>query len=85
MFRVMESESKMYSEEEVRDVLENIKSMVLLEGGYIEFLGMDAEGIVRLKIQGACETCPSASGELKRDIERMLCEQIPEIQKIIAV
>jgi len=44
-----------------------------------------SEGVIRLKLTGACSGCPMAIITLQRGIERILKEQIPEIKEVIAV
>ena len=43
------------------------------------------DGVVYLKMQGACSGCPSAPATLKRGIERMLMHWVPEVQGVMAV
>jgi Fe-S cluster biogenesis protein NfuA len=50
------------------------------DGGDVEYMGFK-EGVVRLKLRGACRTCDSSSATLKNGIERMLMHYIPEVNE----
>ncbi len=54
------------------------------DGGDVELVDVN-EGVVRLKLKGACAGCPMATMTLRHGIERILKEQIPEVKEVIAV
>jgi Fe-S cluster biogenesis protein NfuA len=56
----------------------------LQDGGDVEFRKFE-DGVVFVKMQGACSGCPSAPATLKRGIERMLMHWVPEVQGVTAV
>ena len=69
----------------IKDIIENkIRASVMADGGDIVFHGYK-EGIVYLKLRGACAGCPSASYTLKSGIENMLKHYIPNIKSVEAV
>lgn len=70
---------------EIRDLIETrIRPAVAQDGGDIIFDHFK-EGIVYLKLQGACSGCPSSTVTLKNGIESMLRHYIPEVQEVRAL
>ncbi len=70
--------------EQVEAALAQIRPTLQADGGDVELVGVD-EGVVSLKLTGACNGCPMASMTLKMGIERVLKEQIPEVKEVVAV
>jgi len=70
--------------EKVEAALEQIRPALQADGGDVELVGVD-EGVVSLKLTGACSGCPMASMTLKMGIERVLKGQIPEVKEVVAV
>ena len=69
----------------VAAVLDSIRPLVQSDGGDIELVGVDADGVVKVRFQGACVGCPSASITLALGIERNLKNQIPEVTRVVGV
>ena len=69
--------------EQVEAALDNIRPMLQADGGDVELLDV-AEGIVTVKLTGACGGCPMATMTLKNGIERLLKEQVPEVKGVVA-
>lgn len=85
------SEKETYTEEhaaivtEIRELLETkVRPAVAQDGGDITFERFE-EGVVYLRMQGACSGCPSSSLTLKSGIENMLRYYIPEVQEVQSV
>jgi len=70
--------------EKVEAVLAQVRPALQADGGDVELVDV-SEGIVRLKLKGACAGCPMATMTLQHGIERILKEQIPEVKEVIAV
>jgi len=70
--------------EKVEVVLAQIRPALQADGGDVELVAVN-EGVVRLKLKGACGGCPMATMTLRHGIERVLKEQIPEVKEVIAV
>jgi len=70
--------------EKVEAVLAQIRPALQADGGDVELVDVN-EGVVRLKLKGACGGCPMATMTLQHGIERVLKEQIPEVKEVIAV
>jgi len=70
--------------EKVAAVLEQVRPSLLADGGDVQLVDVK-DGVVTLKLTGACHGCPMASMTLKNGIERVLKEQVPEVKEVIAV
>jgi len=70
--------------EKVEAVLAQIRPALQADGGDVELVDVN-EGVVRLKLKGACAGCPMATMTLKHGIERVLKEQMPEVKEVVAV
>ena len=70
--------------EKVAAVLEQVRPSLLADGGDVQLVDVK-DGVVTLKLTGACYGCPMASMTLKNGIERVLKEQVPEVKEVVAV
>lgn len=68
--------------EEVRSVLEKLRPFLLRDGGDVELVDVDDEGIVLIRLMGACGNCPSSAITLKAGIERALMAEVPGVTEI---
>ena len=66
----------------MQDVLNTIRPSLQADGGDVELLDVDPDGIVKVRLQGACHGCPMAAMTLQMGIERILKSQIPEVQGV---
>ena len=71
--------------EKVQKVLEEIRLMLQMEGGDVELIDVTEDGLVKVRLKGACSTCPMSTYTLKLGIEQKLKEKIPEIKEVEAV
>jgi Fe-S cluster biogenesis protein NfuA len=72
--------------EKVIAVLDSIRGALQADGGDVELVDIiEAEGIVRVKLVGACGGCPMSQMTLQMGIERVMKQQIPEVKKVVAV
>lgn len=65
----------------VEKVLDDLRPYLMADGGNVELVELDGP-IVKLRLQGACGSCPSSAMTLRMGIERRLREFIPEIAEI---
>jgi len=73
-------------QERVEKVLEKIRPYIQSDGGDISLVAVDeASGIVKVRLSGACGSCPSSTATLKGGVERMVRQEIPEIKEVVAV
>lgn len=70
--------------ERVEAALAKIRPALLADGGDVKLVDV-SEGVVKLKLTGACAGCPMATMTLKGGIERILKQQVPEVKEVIAV
>jgi len=68
--------------EKVEKILEEIRPYLKKDGGDVELVDVNEEGIVRLRLTGSCGHCPMSTYTLKFWIEKMLKEKIPEIKRV---
>jgi len=70
--------------EKVEEVLAQIRPMLEADGGGVELVDFE-EGVVTVRLLGACGGCPMSTMTLKGGIERILKEQMSEVKEVVAV
>ncbi|MDI9643218.1 MAG: NifU family protein [Archaeoglobaceae archaeon] len=77
----------MVSKQKVLEVVEkDIKPMLMMEGGSIEVVDVnEKDGVVHVRLLGACGTCPMSMITLTAFVERVLRNKIPELKKVVPV
>ncbi len=70
--------------EKVEAALEQIRPALLADGGDVELVDVN-EGVVTVKLTGACGGCPMATMTLQYGIERVLKEHVPEVKEVVAI
>ena len=68
----------------VERVLDELRPYLMADGGNVEIVEIDGP-IVKVRLQGACGSCPSSTMTLKMGIERKLREAIPEVSEVVQV
>ena len=71
-------------EEEVEEVLESVRPMLIQDGGNVELVEID-DGVVKLRLVGSCTSCSSSTMTLKMGIEKALKKAIPMVRCVEAV
>ncbi|MBA7507230.1 MAG: NifU family protein [Hadesarchaea archaeon] len=71
--------------EKVKAVLDEIRPALQADGGDVELVDVTKEGVVRVRLVGACAGCPMSTMTLAFGIERTLKERVPEIKRVEAV
>ena len=69
--------------EKVQAALNKIRPMLQADGGDVELVDVE-DGVVKVRLQGACAGCPMSQMTLKNGIERLLKNDIPEVQSVIS-
>jgi Fe-S cluster biogenesis protein NfuA len=73
-------------EEKIKQVIEEkIRPALAMDGGGIDYMGIDEDGRVKVRLQGACSGCPSAAITLQMGVLRMLQQEVPEVKDVIPV
>lgn len=70
--------------EKVEAALKKIRPALQADGGDVELVDV-RDGVVKLRLRGACAGCPMATMTLQHGIERVLKEQVPEIKEVVAI
>ena len=68
--------------ESVASVLNEIRPRLQMDGGDVELVDITPEGIVQVRLKGACAGCPGATMTLKAGIERILRQAVPEVKSV---
>jgi len=69
--------------DKVEEVLDKIRPSLMRDGGNVELIDV-SDGVVKLKLTGACAGCPMSTMTLKMGIERILKQEIPEVKEVVA-
>ncbi len=68
--------------EKVQAVLDKIRPSLQADGGDVELVDVTDQGIVQVRLTGACKGCPMSQMTLKNGIERLILKEIPEIKGV---
>jgi Fe-S cluster biogenesis protein NfuA len=68
--------------EEVEKALESVREFLQRDGGDIELVDVTDDGVVKVKLLGACGTCPFSAMTLQQGVQRSLMEQVPGVTKV---
>ena len=71
--------------EKVKAVLDKIRPMLQADGGDVELVEVGEDGLVKVRLQGACAGCPMSQMTIKNGVEKILKEQVPEVSSVEAV
>lgn len=72
--------------DQVEKALDLIRPSLQADGGNVELVDVDeATGTVKLKLVGACGSCPMSQMTLRMGVERVLKDQVPEVKVVEAV
>jgi Fe-S cluster biogenesis protein NfuA len=71
--------------EKVEAALNKVRPALVADGGNVELVDVDKNGIVKVRLTGACGGCPMSQLTLKMGIERILKKEVPEVKEVIAL
>ncbi|MCP3177071.1 MAG: NifU family protein [Desulfuromonadales bacterium] len=71
--------------EKVEEVLQLVRPALQADGGDVELVDVTDDGVVSVKLTGACGSCPMSTMTLKMGIEKTLKERIPEVKSVVQV
>jgi Fe-S cluster biogenesis protein NfuA len=71
--------------EKVTELLKDIRPKLQADGGDVELINISDDGVVSVKLLGACGGCPMAQMTLKMGIERYLKSKVPDIKEVVSV
>lgn len=79
----------MSTQEEIKEkvikALDEIRPYLQADGGDIEFVNYTEDGIVEVKLVGACGSCPMSIMTLRAGVERAILRNVPEVKRVEAV
>ncbi len=75
----------MVERDAVEAALDEIRPALQADGGDVEFVDLNEDGVALVRLKGACSGCPSATMTLKMGIERTLVEKVPGITAVQAI
>lgn len=70
--------------EKVQKALDKVRPSLQADGGDVELIDVSPEGVVTVKLTGACGGCPMSQMTLKMGIETAIKEEVPEIKEVVA-
>ena len=73
------------TEEKIHEVLAQIRPTLQRDGGDVEFVSLEPDNTLRVRLTGACKGCPMSQVTLKEGIEKFVISEIPSIPAVIAV
>jgi Fe-S cluster biogenesis protein NfuA len=71
--------------EAVQKVIDQVRPALQRDGGDIELVNVREDGVVEVRLQGACHGCPGAAMTLQFGVERLLKEKVPGVKKVVGV
>ncbi len=71
--------------ERVQEVLNQVRPALQADGGDVELVDVSDDGVVSVKLTGACGSCPMSTMTLKMGIEKTLMENLPEVKEVVQV
>jgi len=69
--------------EKVQAALDKVRPALQRDGGDVELVDVTPDGVVKVKLTGACGSCPMSTYTLKQGIERSLKQAIPEVKEVV--
>ncbi|OIP93421.1 MAG: hypothetical protein CO013_13135 [Syntrophobacterales bacterium CG_4_8_14_3_um_filter_58_8] len=71
--------------EEVQKIIDRIRPNLQADGGDVELIDVGDDGVVKVRLAGACHGCPMAQMTLKNGIEKSLKQAIPGVKSVVSV
>ena len=71
--------------EKIERALSKIRPLLVADGGDVELLEVSEDGLVKVRLTGACGGCPMSQMTLKMGVERIIKQDVPEAKEVIAV
>nr|WP_320051327.1 NifU family protein [uncultured Desulfuromonas sp.] len=71
--------------EQIEAALDEVRPTLLADGGNVELVDVSDDGVVSVKLVGACGSCPMSTVTLKMGIERILLEKVPGVKEVVQV
>ncbi len=69
----------------VEEALKQVRPALQRDGGDIELVSVEDNGVVKVRLKGACGSCPMSTMTLKMGVEKHLKQQLPEVTEVVQV
>jgi Fe-S cluster biogenesis protein NfuA len=79
------SEAELTTKDKVEKVLDQIRPQLQADGGGVDLVDVNDDGVVSVRLTGACGGCPMSTMTLKMGIERLLLKHVPEVTRVQSV
>jgi Fe-S cluster biogenesis protein NfuA len=73
------------NKEKVEEALKQVRPALQRDGGDIELVSVEDTGVVKVRLKGACGSCPMSTMTLKNGVEKYLKEHLPEVKEVVQV
>jgi Fe-S cluster biogenesis protein NfuA len=71
--------------EQVQKAIEKVRPGLQADGGDVELVDVSEDGVVKVKLTGACRGCPMSQMTLKMGIEKIIKQQVPSVKEVVSV
>jgi Fe-S cluster biogenesis protein NfuA len=71
--------------EQVQMAIEKVRPGLQADGGDVELVDVSEDGVVKVKLTGACRGCPMSQMTLKMGIEKIIKQQVPSVKEVVSV
>ena len=71
--------------DEIEKAIEDIRPYLQADGGDVELVDVSSDGVVKVRLTGACGGCPMSQITLKMGIEKVIKQEVPEVKEVIAI
>jgi Fe-S cluster biogenesis protein NfuA len=73
------------TKDQIEEVLKKVRPFLQIDNGDVEFVGIDNENIVKVRLLGSCNGCPMSLMTLRAGIERLIMKDIPDVKRVESV
>jgi Fe-S cluster biogenesis protein NfuA len=84
-FPIPHAQRSFVMKEKVKEIIEKIRPNLQADGGDVELVDVTEDGVVKVRLLGACKGCPMSQMTLKMGIESYLKKLVPEVQRVESV
>ena len=71
--------------EKVEAALNKVRPLLQADGGNVELIEVTSDGVVKVRLTGACRGCPLSEMTLKAGVEKIIKQEVPEVTKVVAL
>ena len=71
--------------EKIELALDKIRPALMADGGNVELVEVTPDGVVKVRLTGACGGCPMSQMTLKQGVEKVVKQDVPEVKEVVAI